>query len=82
MEVKRLEELGLITIDHEKYHTLSNCKVLLRAHGEPPSTYEYAKANNIELIDATCPVVFKASATYKKSFRRNGSGRRAGGHLR
>ncbi len=67
MEVKRLEKLGLVTIDHEKYHTLSNCKVLLRAHGEPPSTYEYAKANNIELIDATCPVVLKLQQRVKKA---------------
>lgn len=67
MEVKRLEQLGLISIDHEKYHTLSNCKVLLRAHGEPPETYEYAKANNIELIDATCPVVLKLQQRVKKA---------------
>jgi len=67
MEVKRLESIGLVTIDHEKYHTLSNCKVLLRAHGEPPSTYEYAKNNNIELIDATCPVVLKLQQRIKKA---------------
>ena len=69
MEVRRLEALGLITIDHAKYFTLRNCKVLLRAHGEPPSTYEYAKLNNIELIDATCPVVLKLQQRVKKAFR-------------
>ncbi|MGD9931239.1 MAG: 4-hydroxy-3-methylbut-2-enyl diphosphate reductase [Mangrovibacterium sp.] len=67
MEVSRLETLGLITIDHKKFFTLKNCKVLLRAHGEPPSTYEYARANNIELIDATCPVVLKLQQRVKKA---------------
>ena len=59
MEIKRMEAMGMETIDREKYFRLKNCRVLLRAHGEPPATYEYAKANNIELIDATCPVVLK-----------------------
>jgi 4-hydroxy-3-methylbut-2-en-1-yl diphosphate reductase len=58
-EVERLTKEGLITIDHEQYFTMKNTTVLLRAHGEPPSTYEYAKLNNIRLIDATCPVVLK-----------------------
>lgn len=56
-EVKRLEEAGLVTIDHEQFAKLHDVKVLLRAHGEPPATYEMAKRNNITLIDATCPVV-------------------------
>jgi len=59
MEVKRLNELGLLTINHETYFALRDCKVLIRAHGEPPETYEYARQNNIELIEATCPVVLK-----------------------
>ncbi|WP_423129198.1 4-hydroxy-3-methylbut-2-enyl diphosphate reductase [Gaoshiqia sp. Z1-71] len=67
MEVSRLEALGLVTIDHEKFFTLKNCRVLLRAHGEPPSTYAYAKANQIELIDATCPVVLKLQQRVKKA---------------
>jgi 4-hydroxy-3-methylbut-2-enyl diphosphate reductase len=74
LEVKRLQELGLRTIDHEAYFKLSNCKVLIRAHGEPPLTYEYALKNNITLIDATCPVVLmlqqrirKAAETMKKA---------------
>ena len=57
IEVERLEKMGLITIDHEQFKKLKNVRVLLRAHGEPPSTYEIAKENNIELIDASCPVV-------------------------
>ncbi|MDX9882204.1 MAG: 4-hydroxy-3-methylbut-2-enyl diphosphate reductase [Prolixibacteraceae bacterium] len=67
MEVERLAKLGLIIIDHETYRTLSDCRVLLRAHGEPPSTYEYARANNIELIDATCLVVLKLQQRVKKA---------------
>jgi len=58
-EVERLTKKGLITINHERYFTMKDVTVLLRAHGEPPSTYEYAMQNNIRLIDATCPVVLK-----------------------
>jgi 4-hydroxy-3-methylbut-2-enyl diphosphate reductase len=58
-EVKRLTKKGLITIDHKRYFTMKDATILLRAHGEPPSTYEYARQNNIRLIDATCPVVLK-----------------------
>ncbi len=57
VEFERLESLGIITIDHEEFRKLRNAKVLLRAHGEPPETYEIAKKNNIEIIDASCPVV-------------------------
>lgn len=56
-EVRRLAEKGLKLIDHDELKMLSNCKVLIRAHGEPPSTYETAFRNNIMLIDATCPIV-------------------------
>ena len=56
-EVDRLAKLGLITINHEQLSELHNVKILLRAHGEPPSTYQIAKKNNIKLIDASCPVV-------------------------
>jgi 4-hydroxy-3-methylbut-2-enyl diphosphate reductase len=69
MEIKRLEAMGMETISREKYFSLKNCRVLLRAHGEPPSTYEYAKANNIELIDATCPVVLKLQQRVKEADR-------------
>lgn len=67
LEVKRLQEMGLHTISHEEFFKLKNCKVLIRAHGEPPSTYEYARANNITLIDATCPVVLKLQQRVKKA---------------
>jgi len=59
MEVERLESKGLQIIDHDKLKSLSNTKVLIRAHGEPPETYRIAQDNNIELIDASCPVVLK-----------------------
>ena len=58
-EVKRLEDMGMITIDHEQMKNLHDETVLIRAHGEPPETYELAKQNNIELIDASCPIVLK-----------------------
>jgi 4-hydroxy-3-methylbut-2-en-1-yl diphosphate reductase len=65
-EVERLTKQGLITIDHERYFTMKDTTVLLRAHGEPPSTYEYARQNNIQLIDATCPVVLKLQQRIRK----------------
>jgi len=58
-EVERLSKMGLITIDHQRFFTLKDVTVFLRAHGEPPTTYEYAQQNNIQLIDATCPIVLK-----------------------
>lgn len=58
-EVERLKEKGLETITHEELRKLHDVKVLLRAHGEPPETYRIAKENNIEIIDATCPVVLQ-----------------------
>src|SRR5690554_5837059 len=58
--------MGLITIDHEQFKQLKNARVLLRAHGEPPSTYEIAKENNIELIDASCPVVLGLQRRIKR----------------
>jgi len=59
MEVDRLKAKGLEIIDHEQLKELRDTKVLIRAHGEPPSTYLTAAQNNIELIDASCPVVLK-----------------------
>ncbi len=67
-EVKRLEKKGLITISHKKFKTLKNTKVLLRAHGEPPETYETAKQNNIELIDASCPIVLNLQKKIDKAY--------------
>lgn len=59
LEVERLKSLGLRTINHEEFAGLKNAKVLLRAHGEPPSTYETASRNKISIVDATCPVVLR-----------------------
>lgn len=67
-EIQRLEKMGLKSVSREKYFQLHDCKVLIRAHGEPPETYEYAKKNNIELIDATCPVVLTLQGRVKKSY--------------
>ena len=67
-EVNRLEKMGMITIDHEQMAQLHNVKVLIRAHGEPPSTYELAKTNNITLIDASCPVVLKLQSRIKTAY--------------
>ena len=67
-EVKRLEDKGLIIISHEELKSLKNEKVLIRAHGEPPSTYQLAIENDLELIDASCPVVLKLQNRIKNSF--------------
>ena len=68
IEVKRLHECGLVTINHDDLRQLHNVKVLLRAHGEPPETYELARKNNIEIIDATCPVVLALQRRIKKQY--------------
>ena len=57
MEVNRLKQMGLVIITHEDLNGLHHCKVLIRAHGEPPETYKIALQNHIELIDASCPIV-------------------------
>jgi len=67
-EVERLRGMGLITIDHQNFAQLHDVKVLLRAHGEPPKTYEIAKKNNIEIIDATCPVVLQLQKRIKREY--------------
>ena len=68
MECERLRQMGLITINHDEMRQLHNVKVLLRAHGEPPETYELARQNNIEIIDATCPVVLKLQKRIKEQY--------------
>ena len=68
MECERLQKLGLITINHDDMRELHDVKVLLRAHGEPPETYELARKNNIEIIDATCPVVLKLQQRIKTQY--------------
>ena len=71
MEVERLHARGLVTIDHQQLRRLHNAKVLLRAHGEPPETYAIARRNNIEIIDATCPVVLQLQKRIKKQHENN-----------
>src|SRR5437868_4310924 len=68
MEVDRLRAKGLEIIDHDKLNSLHDCKVLIRAHGEPPETYQLAIKNNIELIDASCPVVLKLQNRVQATF--------------
>jgi (E)-4-hydroxy-3-methyl-but-2-enyl pyrophosphate reductase (IPP and DMAPP forming) len=68
MECERLSEMGLIIINHDDMRELHNAKVLLRAHGEPPETYELARRNNIEIIDATCPVVLQLQKRIKQQY--------------
>ena len=68
MEVERLTAKGLVTINHDELRQLHSVKVLLRAHGEPPETYEIARQNNIEIIDATCPVVLALQRRIKKQY--------------
>ena len=71
MECERLREMGLITINHDEMAQLHDAKVLLRAHGEPPETYELARQNNIEIIDATCPVVLQLQKRIKRQYDSN-----------
>lgn len=74
MECERLRQLGLMTINHGEMSQLHDVKVLLRAHGEPPQTYDMARRNNIEIIDATCPVVLKLQKRIKDQFQLAASG--------
>ena len=69
MECSRLQEMGLKTINHEQFASLKNAHVLLRAHGEPPSTYSTARSNDITLIDATCPVVLKLQQRIHRQYQ-------------
>lgn len=71
MECERLRSMGLITINHDELKALHDVKVLLRAHGEPPETYEVARRNNIEIIDATCPVVLQLQRRIKREYDSN-----------
>ena len=68
MECERLREMGLIAINHEEFAELHDVRVLLRAHGEPPETYDTARKNNIEIIDATCPVVLNIQKRIKQEY--------------
>ena len=68
-EVERLDKLGLETIDYDDLRTLHNVRVLLRAHGEPPSTYHIARRNNIDIIDASCPVVLHLQKRIRETYQ-------------
>ena len=70
-EVERLDKLGLETIDYDDLRTLHNVRVLLRAHGEPPSTYHIARRNNIEIIDASCPVVLHLQKRIRETYMKH-----------
>ena len=71
MECERLRQLGLVTINHDELKTLRDTKVLLRAHGEPPATYQLAQRNHIEVIDATCPVVLQLQRRIKRQYQQH-----------
>lgn len=70
IEVKRLEKLGLCSINHETLHKIKNEKILIRAHGEPPSIYNIAKQNQNVIIDCTCPVVLKLQEQIKNNYEK------------
>ena len=72
-ECNRLASLGMVTIGHDELKNLKNARVLLRAHGEPPATYATAKQNNIELIDATCPVVLRLQQRIAREYTEEGT---------
>lgn len=68
LEVERLKKKGLETIEHEQFARLRNCRVLFRAHGEPPVSYEMARKNGIEVIDASCPVVLNLQKVIRQAY--------------
>jgi 4-hydroxy-3-methylbut-2-enyl diphosphate reductase len=70
-EVERLAALGLVSVNHEEFNKLRDCKVLIRAHGEPPGTYLTARKNNITIIEATCPIVKKLHSKIKDTWLRS-----------
>ena len=67
-EMERLSALGLVSINHEQFMQLKNCKVLISAHGEPPETYSVARKNNITIIEATCPIVKKLQSKISRNW--------------
>ncbi len=69
-EVARLANLGMVTITREQFFSMENCRVLIRAHGEPPETYDYAREHHITLVDATCPVVLQLQKQVKGSYQK------------
>jgi 4-hydroxy-3-methylbut-2-enyl diphosphate reductase len=73
-EVERLSSLGLVSIDHEQFRNLKNCKVLIRAHGEPPETYLTAEKNNITIVEATCPIVKRLQSKIRETWMKTKTG--------
>jgi 4-hydroxy-3-methylbut-2-en-1-yl diphosphate reductase len=67
-EVERLKKMGMVVIGHDDLRDLRDCRVLIRAHGEPPETYRIASQQNISLIDASCPIVLKLQQDIRKAF--------------
>jgi 4-hydroxy-3-methylbut-2-enyl diphosphate reductase len=67
-EVERLASLGLVSVNHEQFRNLKDCKILIRAHGEPPETYRIAEKNNIRIIEATCPIVKKLQSKIRETW--------------
>ena len=78
LEVERLKAMGLQTIEHDDFARLKNCRVLFRAHGEPPVSYQTAHENGIEIIDASCPVVLNLQERIRKFFEQT---RKEGGQI-
>jgi 4-hydroxy-3-methylbut-2-enyl diphosphate reductase len=74
-EVDRLYALGLVSIDHEQFRNLKNCKVLIRAHGEPPETYLIAEQNNITIVEATCPIVKRLQSKIRETWIKTKKGK-------
>jgi 4-hydroxy-3-methylbut-2-en-1-yl diphosphate reductase len=74
-EVERLSLLGLVSIDHDEFRKLRNCKVLIRAHGEPPETYITADKNNITIIEATCPIVKRLQSKIRETWLKTTEGK-------
>ena len=68
VEVQRLEQIGLHTVSHEDMKYLSGRTLLIRAHGEPPSTYRMAEELGITIIDATCPVVARLQRRLREAY--------------
>jgi 4-hydroxy-3-methylbut-2-enyl diphosphate reductase len=73
-EVERLSTFGLASIDYDEFRKLKNCKVLIRAHGEPPETYIIAGKNNITIIEATCPIVKRLQSKIKETWLKTKEG--------
>ncbi len=73
-EVERLSTLGLVSINHTEFNNLRDCKVLIRAHGEPPETYLTAEKNNISIIEATCPIVKRLQSKIRETWLRTKEG--------